>query len=55
MRITSKLYLSAAPIALAGVLAGVPSQLSAQLAPPAESGARPPRRASFAGAAVSKR
>ena len=32
MRITSKLYLSAAPIALAGVLAGVPAQLSAQQA-----------------------
>src|SRR5271169_3041340 len=34
MRIRGKFYLSAAPIALAGLLAGVPTQLSAQQAPP---------------------
>src|SRR4051794_9753236 len=34
MRIRSKLYLSAAAIALAGFLAGAPAQLSAQQAPP---------------------
>src|SRR4030081_2995124 len=34
MTIKSKLYFSAAPIALASVLAGVPAQLSAQQAPP---------------------
>src|SRR3981189_2543425 len=39
MRITSKLYLSAAPIALAGVLAGVPAQLSAQQTAPVTIGA----------------
>src|ERR1700730_9188389 len=34
MRIKGKLYLSVASIALAGFLAGVPAQLSAQQAPP---------------------
>jgi hypothetical protein len=39
MRISSKLYLSVAPIALAGLLAGIPAQLSAQQAPAVNIGA----------------
>src|ERR1700719_1948868 len=34
MRIKGKLYLGVAPLALAGVLAGAPAQVSAQQAPP---------------------